>query len=249
MAAQSWTWFILFPAVIHCYNNICVPNKCTATQSSTRGALRADKVIDGDNLQFFNRCSHTAENETGPAWVMVDLGKKYRLKNVTIFYRNDGTDEKDWKPYRFRKYSLEVFNASDTQDWTQCHKDNTPDETVPPSIQNISCEMTARFIRIITTYDAPENHEHGIAGAILEICEIKIYGCEIGYYGPDCTSCKNCENCDIVADCECPKGFYGRNCSQSCGHCANDVTCDKVTGACLSGYCEPGWRNDKRCDL
>jgi hypothetical protein len=48
----------------------------------------------------------------------------------------------------------------------------------------------------------------------------------------------------------CDEEFYGHNCSGVCGHCANNATCDHVTGSCPSAVCEPGWQQttDQKCD-
>lgn len=40
---------------------------------------------------------------------------------------------------------------------------------------------------------------------------------------------------------ECSDGFYGEECSSSCGHCLNDSACHHVTGTCDQG-CEPGYQ-------
>ncbi|XP_046328686.2 uncharacterized protein LOC124112569 [Haliotis rufescens] len=39
---------------------------------------------------------------------------------------------------------------------------------------------------------------------------------------------------------KCSDGRYGSGCTISCGHCENNASCNKVTGACEGG-CEPGW--------
>lgn len=36
------------------------------------------------------------------------------------------------------------------------------------------CQQTARYVIVETTYDAPEDDP--VAGAMLEICEIEVYG-------------------------------------------------------------------------
>ncbi|XP_062602036.1 multiple epidermal growth factor-like domains protein 10 [Saccostrea cucullata] len=62
-------------------------------------------------------------------------------------------------------------------------------------------------------------------------------GCAVGWINPYCND-------------TCQTNFYGKNCSCSCGHCANNATCDHVTGSCPSGLCKRGWKknSDKRCD-
>lgn len=37
----------------------------------------------------------------------------------------------------------------------------------------MSCKHTARYVIVETTYDAPDDNR---TGAILEICEIEVYG-------------------------------------------------------------------------
>ena len=34
---------------------------------------------------------------------------------------------------------------------------------------------------------------------------------------------------------ECTVGYYGRGCTQRCGHCMNKSHCHNVNGHCLSG--------------
>lgn len=44
------------------------------------------------------------------------------------------------------------------------------------------CKQTARYVIVETTYDAPEDNK---TGAMLEICEIEVYGmilCTIIFY-------------------------------------------------------------------
>ncbi|XP_062599172.1 multiple epidermal growth factor-like domains protein 10, partial [Saccostrea cucullata] len=248
--------------------SICERTTCIVTQSSVRNGLSAEKVIDGITDQKEGNCSHTAEGQS-VAWVMVDLGRQYKIKNITIYYRFEGSRENDWKPYRFRKYRLEVSNSSGpTQSWIECYKDNTPDTLTPESIQYVPCEETARYIRIITTYDAPEDDKIRISGAILEICEIKIYGvvtcsphcvdmqcdgngtctrgCNQGYWGGTCE--KKCPStcpmnvCNInTGFCDsCSNGHYGDTCEKICSSTCLERKCIKQTGICSSG-CVPGY--------
>lgn len=58
----------------------------------------------------------------------------------------------------------------------RCYTDNTTYPNVPPNIIDMPCKHTARYVIVETTYDAPEDDKYGEIGAILEICEIEIYG-------------------------------------------------------------------------
>ena len=42
----------------------------------------------------------------------------------------------------------------------------------------------------------------------------------------------------------CDHGYYGMNCSDTCGHCVNgNTTCDIATGQCPDG-CSAGWKGE-----
>lgn len=82
------------------------------------------------------------------------------------------------KQFRFRQFYLDVSNSSVTEgsttQRTRCYTDNTTYPVLPPHIIDIPCKHTARYVIVETTYDAPEDDP--ITGAILEICEIEVYG-------------------------------------------------------------------------
>lgn len=39
----------------------------------------------------------------------------------------------------------------------------------------------------------------------------------------------------------CPDDYYGVSCAEKC-HCKNAAKCDKMSGACSNGACEPGYK-------
>lgn len=57
---------------------------------------------------------------------------------------------------------------------TRCYTDNTTAPYLPSTTIDIPCKETARYVIVETTYDAPEDDP--ITGAVLEICEIEVYG-------------------------------------------------------------------------
>uniref|UniRef100_A0A8W8NW47 F5/8 type C domain-containing protein n=1 Tax=Magallana gigas TaxID=29159 RepID=A0A8W8NW47_MAGGI len=146
------------------------------TQSSTYHAQTASIANDGDVQTNEQHCAHTAHNHP-KAWLQVDFGHSYSINNVKIYYRKEGNEMKDWKQFRFRQFYLDVSNSSathtPTSQKTRCYTDNTTAPDLPPNIIAITCKQTARYVIVETTYDAPEDE---ITGAILEICEIEVYG-------------------------------------------------------------------------
>ncbi|XP_065921745.1 uncharacterized protein [Magallana gigas] len=182
----------------HCYENICRRNSTTVLQSSTYDNQQETLAIDGDLRTKYRYCAHTDVNQT-VAWLQVDLGKPYSISNVTLYYRKDGLGNNEWQPYRFRQFYLDVSDLPATQKTTahrtRCYTDNTTHPDVLPHIIDIPCKHTVRYVIVETTYDAPEDDP--TTGAILEICEIEVYGCETGEYGDDCKPCSECKTCDV----------------------------------------------------
>lgn len=41
----------------------------------------------------------------------------------------------------------------------------------------------------------------------------------------------------------CPTGFYGVDCSETCGNCRDIGQCDRNNGSCLTG-CDAGYKGD-----
>jgi hypothetical protein len=83
-----------------------------------------------------------------------------------------------WPPIRFKNFYLDVSNSSaavtrtNTTDRIRCYTDRSPG--LPDSIIELPCIQTTRYVIVETTYDTPEDDPE--AGAILEICEIQVYG-------------------------------------------------------------------------
>uniref|UniRef100_K1QP19 Receptor-type tyrosine-protein phosphatase mu n=1 Tax=Magallana gigas TaxID=29159 RepID=K1QP19_MAGGI len=91
---------------------------------------------------------------------------------------------------------------------------------------------------------------------ILEICEVEVFGCDVGCYDENCSKkCGLCKSgsCDIVTgQCDqsgcaipglqtpsckaCPSGHYGEKCSETCGNCSQNMTCNHINGTC-NGAC------------
>lgn len=83
-----------------------------------------------------------------------------------------------WKPYRFREFYIDMSDIpatlSNTSERTRCYTDNTTYPELPPFIIEVPCKLTARYLIVETTYHAPEDNT--TTGAVLEICEIEVFG-------------------------------------------------------------------------
>ncbi|XP_062614516.1 multiple epidermal growth factor-like domains protein 10, partial [Saccostrea cucullata] len=172
----------------------------------------------------------------------------------------------NWLPYRFRQFYLDVSNSSanvtSTSQKTRCYKDETEEPDVPPAVIDIPCRYTARYIIVGTSYDAPEDYP--VHGAILEVCEIEVYGCSVGRFGEFCENCQ-CTTCSIINgscpvacsdNCRdnscyplsgyctngCKKLYYGHTCEHQCSSMCNSQSCNRVSGectACKNGFYGP----------
>lgn len=105
---------------------------------------------------------------------MVNVLLKENSQNVKICILNITGG---WQPYRFRQFYLDVseFPAKDTitTQRTRCYTDHTTAPKVPEHEIDIPCKETGRYVIVETTYDALDDKT---IGAILEICEIEVYG-------------------------------------------------------------------------
>nr|XP_034320088.1 uncharacterized protein LOC109619174 [Crassostrea gigas] len=169
-----WTTILFcFYNGFDCFENLSKKNTTILKQSSTYKGNKVTLANDGNLDLKEENCSHTDLNQP-QAWLQVDLGKPYSIRNVKIYYRTDDS----WESYRFRQFYLDVSenpaSTSTTSQRTRCYTDNTTHPNVPPNIIDIPCKNTARYVIVETTYDAPEDKP--IRGAILEICEIEVYG-------------------------------------------------------------------------
>lgn len=182
---------------VNAFENLSKRNTTAISLSSTYVHYLATFANDGDNITNDHRvCSHTELNKD-KAWLQLDFGKPYSINTINIYYRN----EDNWKPYRFRQFYIDMSDIpatlSNTSERTRCYTDNTTYPDLPPFIMEVPCKLTARYLIVETTYDAPEDDPN--TGAILEICEIEVFGCEVGEYGAGCKSCIGCEVCDITS--------------------------------------------------
>nr|XP_034319766.1 uncharacterized protein LOC105348378 isoform X2 [Crassostrea gigas] len=233
-----------------------VNNETIASSSSTYHNHFAPKTVDGSFDQNLSNCLHTDVNrQYRDAWLRIDLRKVYSVKSVKFWYRGDrGSPYKN--TVRLRGYSLRVSNdTSVPPPESSCYND-TGIVTLPTIVEE-DCERTARYIWIHQTNKGNKDEWC----PMLEICEVQVFGCDVGYYGENCSDrcyhCKNNATCGIQhGDCDdsgcvnpgkqpprckgCIIGMYGINCENNCSlYCAYG-DCDRTTGTCLDG-CKSGF--------
>ncbi|XP_064604268.1 multiple epidermal growth factor-like domains protein 6 [Liolophura sinensis] len=166
---------------------------------------------------------------------------------------------------RLNGFTLSVGNSS--RNYTVCYQDTTTGYYGPGNVINGSCNASSPILG--DTVKIMINNSQ-----TLTLCEVQIFVCTPGTYGPDCGKrCGNCaegasvcdttsglcpqrtpkcmpgyrpEKCDEV----CTLGNYGPDCAMKCGHCADDqLSCDSVSGTCAETKprCMSGY-SDPKCD-
>ncbi|OWF53765.1 Receptor-type tyrosine-protein phosphatase T [Mizuhopecten yessoensis] len=112
---------------------------------------------------------------------------------------------------------------------------------------SISCKGTIRYLTIFIDRSKTKTYTWYSFYAVMEICEVEVYGCPLGKYG-DGNCLSNCDRTCVKDLCDpttgrcnyCSYGSYKDSavCKRCPVHCLNG-TCDVETGICLA--CEDGF--------
>lgn len=147
--------------------------------------------------------------------------------NLILFKGTDGKNT-----IRLPGYSILVSNES----WpnSSCYRD--PMSPNLPSINENECLATTQYIWFYQSHNSSEDRV-----PMLEICEVQVYG---NIFLSIVTQFKNnitflkftlftklAELKFFLFHPGCDVGFYGENCSKTCGLCKSG-TCDIVSGQC-----------------
>ncbi|XP_052695519.1 uncharacterized protein LOC128173882 [Crassostrea angulata] len=221
------------------YNQL-VNSNTIAVSSTTFPSYVASRTVDGNTDQNVTSCSHTGyRSSITEAWLRIDLGTVYSVKSVKFWYRGD-RESAYYNTIRLRGYSLRVSNDTNVPPpESSCYTD--PGIVTLPTIIEEDCETTARYIWI---YQNKISYYIDTC-PILAICEVQVFGCNVGYYGENCSKkCDRCSNnttcgiengeCDALGCsnngyqpplCQpCNNGTYGHNCQFKCsGNCLREV--------------------------
>lgn len=83
--------------------NLAKRPKAVLTQSSTYDSQGPGLANDGNNQTTYGQCSHTATKQS-LAWFQVDLKEERSIKNVKIYYREEGIQFDQRLPHRLLSF-------------------------------------------------------------------------------------------------------------------------------------------------
>ncbi|XP_060085464.1 multiple epidermal growth factor-like domains protein 11 [Ylistrum balloti] len=208
-----------------------------ASQSSDLGdTWTASKVVDNCVATNIAKgcCTHTKPGVHKEAWWRVDLGELMTVDKIKIYYRHGFQ-------YRLAGYHLYLSNTTDTP--TQgalCYEDKSIEKTDVQLVVTHQCPYVAQYVTVYNYRNNTTRKGWYSKYAVLELCEVQVFGCQVGSYGDgDCDNLcpDNCYggNCNpTTGSClYCFPGNYGINCNNICPVNCGDSICEKDTGFCF----------------
>ncbi|XP_069125791.1 receptor-type tyrosine-protein phosphatase T-like isoform X3 [Argopecten irradians] len=226
---------------ITCERNVAETKPANQSSGNT-GVWVASNVVDGCTKTNIgsNCCTHTQGTGPKTVWWQVDLEELMTINSITIYYR-------DHFQQKLAGYQLYISNTTSTpQDGVLCYVDRSTSLADVQLTITHQCPYVGQYVTVYNYRSDPKRQSWYDDYAVLELCEVQVWGCPVGTYGDG-----NCDNA-CSADCYggncnattgacfyCIPKKYGTTCERDCSiNCLNQ-NCDKVTGHC--NVCNPGW--------
>ncbi|XP_052690988.1 cell death abnormality protein 1-like [Crassostrea angulata] len=158
----------------------------------------------------------------------------------------------------FLGFSVYVSNTTDRLQGTLCYKDDNFTALTIPAVFTTTCPVHGQYVIYYNERRPGVTYPRGYSTDVnSNLCEVEVYGCPGGFYGPNCsnacpdTNCYchletgTCQGCKpgyqgFLCKSVCGRGLYGAECHQECGHCSDLSQCSHTNGSCLTG-CEIGY--------
>nr|XP_034335006.1 receptor-type tyrosine-protein phosphatase T-like isoform X1 [Crassostrea gigas] len=231
---------------------------------SQKNTWIAGKAIDGNTDQNYlsDSCAITdvVGNRNTSIWWKVWLEKKFNVAYIEIYFRSDTFERSTgFSIYTYIKQNF--YPLTDPKHLVYHHylQSGCPMSVMKVTVNNITQGITYINERPIGYTSNCQHDNKQYTG--IEICEIRVMGCDLGRYSNRCT--KTCPSkcngaCDAfngscIHGCSDPnaltidcivctdKQYISNNVCIDCpGHCKDDAPCNKLTGMCDNG-CANQW--------
>ncbi|XP_069128376.1 uncharacterized protein [Argopecten irradians] len=223
----------------------------TAQQSSNYDSTRwlAKQAVDGCVQTTIQSgcCSSTQAAGQKTAWWRVDLGTLISINAITTYYR-------DTFQQRLAGYQLYISNTtSSPQHGVLCYHDTSSTRDAVQLNVTHQCPSVGRYVTVYNSRNTPTRYDWYDTYAVLELCEVQVWGCRVGTYGDgNCANaCSgNCYggNCNATTGLcfYCFTGNYGDFCNETCSLSCKDNKCEKDRGNCYE--CTDG-KHGYKCEL
>ncbi|XP_069125794.1 receptor-type tyrosine-protein phosphatase mu-like [Argopecten irradians] len=205
-----------------------------AEQNGDTNEWGPDRAVDNCTDTDVNNgcCSHTTTvgRPTNAYWD-VNFGTVMTINDITIYYRVGFAD-------RFAGYQIYVYNTTGVSP-TLCYSDMSSDISDVKLTVTHQCPYVTRYVKVYNYRVNPKRQYWYSDDAILELCEVQVWGCQVGRYGDgncDSACSRDClgGNCNATnGDCfYCVPQKYGYKCENNCSiNCLNQI-CERDTGNC-----------------
>ncbi|XP_056003723.1 multiple epidermal growth factor-like domains protein 10 [Ostrea edulis] len=234
-------------------------------KSPFKSEWNAQRAVDGSTDQLYsdNSCAITSLYSE-PLWWKVWLTRKFNIAYLEIYLRAD--TYKRSTGFHIYTYDDESFTPPYGVTGSLVYHHN-PMSDCPDPIMNITVNRVARGVAFYN--ERPLGFSTSCPGVdasktSLDICEVKVMGCDATRYHPGCTKacptkCKD-SHCDAfngscIYGCASPTAVT-TNCTECavntyvssgtcvrCVNCKGDIPCNRTNGRCDNG-CDKQWIGD-----
>ncbi|XP_033739273.1 multiple epidermal growth factor-like domains protein 6 [Pecten maximus] len=160
---------------------------------------------------------------------------------LILFFILDTIRSENGYQHRFAGYQLYVSNTTNSPtDGVLCFEDNSSTNSSVQLVVTHQCPYVGQYVTVYNYRSSTKRYNWYSDEALLELCEVQVFGCQVGRYGdghcnnqcPGTCYGGNC-NSTTAACFYCIPGKYGNTCDQDCPANCRDMLCEKSTGNCI----------------
>uniref|UniRef100_A0A8W8NZW4 Fucolectin tachylectin-4 pentraxin-1 domain-containing protein n=1 Tax=Magallana gigas TaxID=29159 RepID=A0A8W8NZW4_MAGGI len=252
-------WFCLLAVSQAAYVNIALYKPADHQYQYQPGddkydVSNASNAVDGRKSDLSGgggQCAASYREQTATWWV--NLTTIQSIHNIAIYFRTENSLPYfyAWISPSLLGFSVYVSNTTDRLQGTLCYKDDNFTLDTIPDVFTTTCPVHGQYVIYYNERRPGVFYPRGYSTRVgISLCEVEVYGCPGGFYGPYCSNACPDTNCYchlVTGTCQgckpgyqgylcksaCDKGSFGDDCSETCGHCRGIDQCSNINGTCL----------------